>query len=155
MICTPHRGSSLTCARHLMSIHAVSVSLRIWALHSIQLPLLFIHLQSLALPPALLPRPWGQWQHCVLRLKGDGLYWRVLPPHRLWAQEPRPHGHYDDTVLKEMLHNAHRVHVYHSHARRLVCRSVVVVRAPANGATCWRANRATWWTNWSGAKCTD
>ena len=24
--------------------------------------------------------------------KGDGVCWRVLPPHRLWAQELRPHG---------------------------------------------------------------
>ena len=37
-------------------------------------------------------------------------------------------------------------------ARRLVCRSVVVVRVRANGAIRFRANRATRWTNWSGAK---
>ena len=42
---------------------------------------------------------------------------------------------YDDTALEEMLHNAP--------ARRLVCRSVVVVRVRANGEIRWRANRAT------------
>ena len=31
----------------------------------------------------LLPQPWGQLQHCVLCLKGDGLHWRNLPPHIL------------------------------------------------------------------------
>ena len=36
---------------------------------------------------------------------------------------------YDDTALEEMLHNAHRVHVYQSlPARWSVCWSVVVVR---------------------------
>ena len=50
---------------------------------------------------------------------------------------------YDDTALVEMLHNAHRVHVSHSQQRRLVCRSVVVVRVRANGEIRWRANRET------------
>ena len=40
--------------------HMMSVSLRPWVLHSLLLPHLLIHLQSLALPPALLPQPWGQ-----------------------------------------------------------------------------------------------
>ena len=31
------------------------------------------HLLLPALPLALLPLPSGQWQHCVLRLNGDGL----------------------------------------------------------------------------------
>ena len=41
---------------------------------------------------------------------------------------------HDDAALEEMLHNAHREHVYHS-ARRLVCWSVVVVRVRKNGET--------------------
>ena len=44
------------CASVMSSMHAVSVSLRLWALHSIQLPLILIHLRS----PALLPQLWGQ-----------------------------------------------------------------------------------------------
>ena len=44
----------------LMSIHALSVSLRLWALHSNQLPLLFIFFQYLAVTPALLPQRLGQ-----------------------------------------------------------------------------------------------
>ena len=43
-------------------------------------------------------------------------------------------------------------------ARRLVCRSVVVICVRKNGATCWRANGSTCWIDWSGAKrckCTD
>ena len=40
--------------------HMMSLSLRPWVLHSLLLPHLLIHLQSLALPPALLPQPWGQ-----------------------------------------------------------------------------------------------
>ena len=61
MICTPHRGPRLKlCASLMSSMHAVSVTLRLWALHSIQLPLLLIHLQSPAVPAALLPQPWGQ-----------------------------------------------------------------------------------------------
>ena len=33
MNCTQHRGSSLTCTRHFMSLHEVSVAPRLWALH--------------------------------------------------------------------------------------------------------------------------
>ena len=58
---------------------------------------------------------------------------------------------YDDTAREEMLRNAHRVHVYHP-ARRLVCRSVVVVRVRKNGKIRWRANRATCCGKRSGAK---
>ena len=44
---------------HVM--HAVSVTLRLWAPNSIQLPLLFIHhLQSPVVFFALFPQPWGQ-----------------------------------------------------------------------------------------------
>ena len=50
---------SVLCA-HVMSTHEVSVSLQPWVLHSLLLPLLLIHLQSSALPPALLPQSWGQ-----------------------------------------------------------------------------------------------
>ena len=49
-----------SCTSFMSSMHAVSVTLRLWALHSIQLPLLLILFQSLAVPPALLPQPWGQ-----------------------------------------------------------------------------------------------
>ena len=59
-ICTPHRGSSLSCASLMSSMHAVSVTLRLWVLHSIQLPLLLILFQSPALPFALLPQLWRQ-----------------------------------------------------------------------------------------------
>ena len=45
------------CACHL--IHAMSVSLRLWVLHSLLLLHLPIHLLSLALLPALLPFPRG------------------------------------------------------------------------------------------------
>ena len=48
------------CACLTSSMHVVSVTLRLWALHSIQLPLLLIILQSPAVPAALLPLPWGQ-----------------------------------------------------------------------------------------------
>ena len=43
----------------MSSMHAVSVTLRLWALHSIQLPLLLILFQSPAFPPVLLPQPCG------------------------------------------------------------------------------------------------
>ena len=48
------------CACLTSPMHVVSVTLRLWALHSIQLPLLLILLQSPAVPAALLPLPWGQ-----------------------------------------------------------------------------------------------
>ena len=41
----------------MSSMHVVSVTLRLWALQSIQLPLLLILLQSPAVPAALLPLP--------------------------------------------------------------------------------------------------
>ena len=42
----------------ISSMHEVSVTLRLWALHSIQLRTLFILHQSQAVPAAL-PQPWG------------------------------------------------------------------------------------------------
>ena len=56
--CTPHRVAQVVRVFALISsMHEVSVTLRLWALHSIQLPLLFILLQSRAVPGALqLPR---------------------------------------------------------------------------------------------------
>ena len=70
----------------------MSVSLRLWALHFFYFLIVLIHLQSLPLLRALLPQPREQQQHFVLRLKGDGVPWRLLPPRRLGAQELRPHG---------------------------------------------------------------
>ena len=68
------------CASLMSSMLALSVSFRHWALFSIQLHLLLIHLQSLAVPPAQL------LQHCVLRQKGDGINWRTPLLHRWWTQ---------------------------------------------------------------------
>ena len=59
MICTPHRGSRFKlCARLTSSMHVVSVTLRLWALHSIQLPRLLILSQSPPVPPA---PPYRRW----------------------------------------------------------------------------------------------
>ena len=115
-----------------------AVLLRLWVLHSFPLLLLPIYPFSLSLPPELLPLPWGPWRPCALRLKVYGLSWRLLLPHRLWAQRLRPQGdlrqvlhrvltsrrsprqgflediEYDDTTLEDMLHQAHRAHAYHS-----------------------------------------
>ena len=53
---TTSRGSRLksACLQLISSMHEVSVTLRLWALHSIQLPTLLILLQSPAAPTALL-----------------------------------------------------------------------------------------------------
>ena len=59
----PHRGSRLKfklSASVMSSMHAVSVTFRLWVLHSIQHPLLLTLFQSTAIPPALFPQPWGQ-----------------------------------------------------------------------------------------------
>ena len=34
----------------------------------------------------------GSSNTAYMAKKGDGLNWRILPPHRLWAQKLRPHG---------------------------------------------------------------
>ena len=112
---------------------------------------------------------------CALRRKGYGLFWRLLLPHRLWAQRLRPQGDLRQVlhrvpdppaVLQARVHRGrwvrwHRTRGYASRstpstclslpARRLVCRSVVVC-VRKNGATCWRANGATCYGKWSGAK---
>ena len=110
--------------------HMMSVSLRLWLLHSLLLPHLLIHLQSLALPPALLPQPWGQWNTAYFAWKERSR--RLLPPHR--SPSPTTSWTYVEvltvpapqfseqgledvmrcTALEDMLHNAHRVHVYDS-----------------------------------------
>ena len=58
---------------------------------------------------------------------------------------------YDDTALEEMLHNAQRT-CLSLPARKLVCRSVVVVRVRTNGETRCGENRDTCCGKWSGAK---
>ena len=120
----------------------------------------------------------GRNEFCALRLQGYGFSWRLLLPHRSWAQRQRPQGdlgrvlhrvpdplhpqfskqgfledvEYDDTALVDMLREAHRLHVYHS--QRETCLSVSRRRrlCPRERVTCWRANGATCWTKWSGAK---
>ena len=48
MICTPHLGSRLElCACLTSSMHEVSVTLRLWALHSIQLPVPLLSFNAL------------------------------------------------------------------------------------------------------------
>ena len=69
--CTPHRVAQVVRV-FVSSMHEVNVTLRLWALHSIQHPLLFILLQSLAVLPALL-FPWGY----VVTL--------CTPPTRRWG----------------------------------------------------------------------
>ena len=62
---------------------------------------------------------------------------------------------YDDAAIGEMLSKAYREQVYHSQREGL---SVGQSSSSVNGAIRWRANRATCWTKWSGAKrckCTD
>ena len=65
------------CACLISSMHEAGVTLRPWALHSIQLPLLLIHLQFPAAPPALL-LPRGQ----VVTL--------CTPPTRRWGLRTNP-----------------------------------------------------------------
>ena len=138
MICTPHRGSCLTCAHLTSSMHVASVTLRLRALHFIQLPLLLIHLQPPAVPPALLPQPWGSSNTAYFAKKEmDSTDESYLPtgcePKNYDLMETcvesltecltKPHFleqrfledvDYDDAALEEMLKNAHREHVYHS-----------------------------------------
>ena len=81
--------------------------------------------------------------------------WPPPPPHphtQFSKQGFFKNVEYDDTALEDMPREAQSTWLSLS-ARRLVCRSVVVVHVRANGATCWRANGAVCWTNWSGAKC--
>ena len=151
---------SVLCA-HLMSIHEVSVSLRPWVLHSLHLLHLLIHPLPLALPAALLPLPLlttptssqvmsptpttsrrltssptrSPWPTHSSPSKGSSRTWSTMTPHSRICFI---------TKLSTCLSLP---------ARRLVCRSVVVVRVRANGTIRWRANNATCWTNWSGAKC--
>ena len=49
----------MLCASLMSSMHVVCVTLRLWALHSIQLPLLLSH-QFLAVLFCFFPQPWGQ-----------------------------------------------------------------------------------------------
>ena len=63
------------CACLTSSMHVVSVTLRLWVLHSIQLPLLLIPLQSPADPAALLPPS----MRTVVTLR--------TPPKRWWSTD--------------------------------------------------------------------
>ena len=108
--------------------------------------------------------------------KGDGLYWRILLHHSLWAQRLRLHG--DCRVFRRVPDPATvtRATVPQGcglrwrRARgdalvctpstclslpsiRLVCLSVVVVRVRKNGETRCGEIRETCCGKWSGAKC--
>ena len=59
---------------------------------------------------------------------------------------------YDDTALEDMLREAHRVHVYHSQREGLsVGQSSSMSERTERPVG--RANGATCWANWLGAKC--
>ena len=76
--CTPHRVAQVVRVFALISsMHEVSVALRLWALHSMQLPLLFLHLQFPAVPADLL-LPRGS----VVAL--------CTPPTRRWGLRTNP-----------------------------------------------------------------
>ena len=93
MICTPHRGSSLTCARHLMSIHVVCVSLRFelsipsnFLFFSFILNLLHFLLHFLHNLEGSSNTAYFAWKEMD---STDESY--LLTGHE-WAQELRPHG---------------------------------------------------------------
>ena len=78
-------------------------------------------------------------------------------------QSPSPHTQfskqgflvdveYDDTALEDIVREAHQVHVYHSQREGLSVSLSSFSKSERTGVTCWRANRATCKTKWSGAK---
>ena len=126
------------CASLMPSMHAVSVSLRLWALHSIQLPLLLTHLS--------ISHNFLYFFHNFEGSSNTGYFTKnemdsTDDSYLLTGYEPKNYDlmetyvesvteslthpqfseqrfledvDYDDTALEEMLHNAHREHVCHS-----------------------------------------
>ena len=171
MSCTPHRGSSFTCARHLMVItwwaHLFDLESSIpfhclifsFILNLLHFPLHFFHYIEGSSNTAYFA--WKEMDSlddsCLLTGYEPNAYdlketyvesYKESLTHPQFSEQGfLEDGDYDDasqctpsTCLSLP-------------ARRLVCRSVVVVRVRANGEIRWIANRATCWTNWSGAKC--
>ena len=134
--CTPRRVAQVVRVFALISsMHEVSVTLRLWALHSIQLPTLLILLQSPA-APATSTRIRSNTVYSANKemVSTDESCFRTGYEHKAYylmetdvesltesltqpqfsEQRFLEDVDYDDAALEEMLHNAHRVHVYHS-----------------------------------------
>ena len=173
--CTPHRVAQVVRVSHV--IHACSER------HSSTLSSPFNPTSSSSHSPSISRSPCcssSTSTRVVVTLRTPPtrrwVHWRVLPPHKLWAQELRPHGdlcrvphRVPDlvTVLWATVSRGcglrwHRARGDASSrtprtclslpARRLVCRSVVAVRVRKNGETrCWE-NRETCCGKRSGAK---
>ena len=126
--CTPHRVAQVRVFALISSMHEVSVTLRLWSLHSIQLPTLPILLQS---PAAL----------AALQLPRGYVVTLCTPPTRRWGLRTNPTPTQSKQALSRRLQAWHLQKKLVRRLDSLVRVSWRVERGQTRNACAWPGHR--------------